>query len=198
MTGYFSQYLNGVPGTTQMSSEQAMTELSAPLYTRKWEMAAQKFRPLDAARIAVVGEQLGTQRLHPDEPGARIAALEDNRTEILSANSDLQAQVSHLYRELVQLRRYNADLVQQALARGAEVEQMRANRCIEAEQLRAQTAQLMRDNELLVQLANDQRAAHVAELAKLMASAAQTVVAPVPPAPPTKPEIPARALRFSA
>lgn len=135
----------------QAAADRLMAELSMPVGARNlarnlWSAQAAKFKPVSWERVAVVGEELGTQRAN--EPGAAPGAW------------------------------VPADYLHQL------------------ENQRAEIAQLRRDNELLVQLANDQRAAHVAELAKLMASAAQTVVAPVPAPPPTKPTIPMRALTF--
>ena len=137
---------------------------------KKWDVAAQKYRPLDAARIAVVGEELGTQRDAATDLLALVkrknAQLEAERSDVCSYYEDLLVKAEA---ELAQLRRYNEDLVQMCIARVGERDAALA----ELATLRADWAEHLRRG-------------------------AQTVVAPVPAAPPTKPEIPARALRFSA
>ena len=137
-----------------------------------WAAQAAKFRPVNWERVAVamepfkpvVGEELGTQRLE----------LTRESYEALKSAADAAAHESRRQRV------YDAELLKLATDRHDR----------ELGSLRAEVEQLRRDNELLVQLANDQREAHVAELAKLMASAAQTVVVAPDPAP----EFPRRAL----
>ena len=81
--------------------------------SKKWDVAAQMYRPIDAARVAVVGEELGTQRALtvPPIPIAYGTSQDDH--------------IARLEAEIAQQKRYNADLYEMARARGAEVERLR-------------------------------------------------------------------------
>jgi hypothetical protein len=161
-----------------------------------WAAAAQKFRPLDAARVAVVGEELGTQRALPSVPAddPYNLALKDS---MVANRDDL---IAELRAELAQVKHQNEDLVQMCIARVGERD------AAQAELKAAQMAAAILPDVMGERDTAEARAVGLeVELATLRADwaehlrrGAQTVVVAAAPPPPAKPLIPARALRFSA